>query len=137
MSFKTLIEWLFIVWILLWKWLQACVSWIFSFIASVIFDLMRLSYTTILINYHCLNFVERHSFRRVSGKSPETMRELCLSTKFPQQEIKWNYGILLSVRQLTSQLCHSKFFWLLFDFLIRKVFVRFLSNFFKNICISS
>ena len=97
MSFKTLIEWLFIVWILLWKWLQACVSWIFSFIASVIFDLMRLSYTTILINYHCLNFVERHSFRRVSGKSPETMRELCLSTKFPHQEIRWNYGILQSV----------------------------------------
>ena len=40
------------------------------------------------------NFVERHSFRRVSGKSPETLRKLCFSTKFPHQEIRWNYGIL-------------------------------------------
>ena len=28
--------------------------------------------------------------------SPETMRELCLSTKFPLQGIRWNYGILRS-----------------------------------------
>ena len=26
--------------------------------------------------------------------SPETMRKLCLSAKFPYQEIRWNYGIL-------------------------------------------
>ena len=29
--------------------------------------------------------------------SPETMRKLCLSAKFPYQEIRWNYGILRSV----------------------------------------
>ena len=33
--------------------------------------------------------MERHSFRIVSGES----RKLCLSTKFPYQEIRWNYGI--------------------------------------------
>ena len=32
----------------------------------------------------------------VSGELPETMRKLCLSTKFPHQEIRWNYGILRS-----------------------------------------
>ena len=31
----------------------------------------------------CENFVERHSFRKVPGDSPETMQKLCLSTKFP------------------------------------------------------
>ena len=35
----------------------------------------------------CGNFMERHSFRIVLGHSPETMRKLCLSTKFPHQEI--------------------------------------------------
>ena len=37
--------------------------------------------------------------RRVypSYDSPETMRKLCLSAKFPHQEIRWNYGILRSV----------------------------------------
>ena len=33
-------------------------------------------------------------FRIVSGESPETMRKLCLSRKFPPQEISWNYDIL-------------------------------------------
>ena len=28
--------------------------------------------------------------------SPETMRKLCLSTKFPHQESRWNYGIFRS-----------------------------------------
>ena len=32
----------------------------------------------------------------VSGELPETMRKLCFSTKFPHQEIRWNYGILRS-----------------------------------------
>ena len=57
------------------------------------------------------NFVERHSFRIVSGDSPETMRKLCLSTKFPYQEIRWNYGffrsglgITLSVTPLSKSL---------------------------------
>ena len=30
------------------------------------------------------------------SESPETMRKLCLSTRFPHQEIRWNYGILCS-----------------------------------------
>ena len=30
----------------------------------------------------------------VWGESPETIRNLCLCTKFPHQEIRWNYDIL-------------------------------------------
>ena len=44
----------------------------------------------------CGNFVKRHSFRIVPCKSLETMRKLCLSTKLPHQEIRWNYGIFCS-----------------------------------------
>ena len=40
--------------------------------------------------------MERHSFRIVSGDSPKIMRKLCHSTKFPHQQIRSNYGILLS-----------------------------------------
>ena len=36
----------------------------------------------------CGNFVERHSFRIVSGESPATMLKLCLTTKCPHQEIR-------------------------------------------------
>ena len=42
------------------------------------------------------NFVERHSFHIVLVDSLKTLRKLCLSTKCPQQEIRWNYGILRS-----------------------------------------
>ena len=42
------------------------------------------------------NFVEKHSFRIVSGESPEIMRKLCPSTKFPCKEIRWNYDIFRS-----------------------------------------
>ena len=38
--------------------------------------------------FWCGNFVESHRFRTVSGKSPETMRKLYLSTKFSLQEIR-------------------------------------------------
>ena len=44
----------------------------------------------------CGNFKERHSFRVVSGDSPETMRKLYLSQKFPHQKIRENFGILSS-----------------------------------------
>ena len=43
------------------------------------------------------NFAERHIFRIVLDDLPETMRKLCLSAKFPHQEIKWNYRIFCSV----------------------------------------
>ena len=42
------------------------------------------------------NFVERHRFIRVSGDLPKTLRKLCLSAKFPPQEIRWNLNILRS-----------------------------------------
>ena len=44
----------------------------------------------------CGNFVERHSFQRVSTDSPKTLRKLCLSTKFLLQKIRWNEIILRS-----------------------------------------
>ena len=49
------------------------------------------------LTFWCENFVARHSFRRASGKSPETLRKLCISKKFPHREITWNFGILHSV----------------------------------------
>ena len=52
--------------------------------------------------------MERHSFRIVSGESSETFRKLFLSTKFPQQEIRRNYGILRSARILLySTKCYA------------------------------
>ena len=42
------------------------------------------------------NFVETHNTHSVSGESPETPRKLCVYTKFPNQEIKWNFAILRS-----------------------------------------
>ena len=44
-----------------------------------------------------MNFVKKHIFRIVSGDSPKTRRKLNLSTKFPLQEVRWNYGIFRSV----------------------------------------
>ena len=48
----------------------------------------------------CANFVERHkhSFHIVLGESSETVRKLCLLTKFPHMEIGWNFHILYSVQ---------------------------------------
>ena len=55
-----------------------------------------------ILNFYLIscweNFVERHSFRRVLGDSPETLRKLCLSTKFPHQEIKRIFGVLRGIR---------------------------------------
>ena len=45
----------------------------------------------------CTNFVKMHSFVRVSGDTPKTLRKMWVSTKFPHQKNKWNYGILYSI----------------------------------------
>ena len=43
-------------------------------------------------------------------KKPETMQKLCLSTNFPYQEIRWNYGIFC--RGIGGQIKASSFlFW--------------------------
>ena len=47
--------------------------------------------------FWCGDFVEKHSFQRVLSEPSETLRKLCLSTKFPPQGIRRNYGILCSV----------------------------------------
>ena len=46
--------------------------------------------------FYCGNFVGKHSFCIDSGDSPETMRKLCLSTKFTQQKVTRNYVIFCS-----------------------------------------
>ena len=42
-------------------------------------------------------FCRKAQFPHVSGDSHETIRKLCLSTKFPHQKTTWNYGMLCSV----------------------------------------
>ena len=44
-------------------------------------------------NFLVWKFCGKAQFRIVSGESPKTMRKLCLSIKFPHQEIRWKYGI--------------------------------------------
>ena len=48
---------------------------------------------------HCENTVisPNSLVWKFCGNSSKTMRKLCLSTKFPHQEIKWNYSIFRSV----------------------------------------
>ena len=41
--------------------------------------------------------MKRRSFCIDSGDLPETMGRLCISTKVPHQEIRWNYSILRAV----------------------------------------
>ena len=44
----------------------------------------------------CGDFLESHSFCILLGESPKTMQKLCLSTTFPQQQIRWNCAIFHS-----------------------------------------
>ena len=37
--------------------------------------------------FWCEEYMETHSFRRVSGDLPETLWKLCASIKFPRQNI--------------------------------------------------
>ena len=59
------------------------------------FDALRKKLQFHLMSW-CGNFVKRHSFRIVLGNSPKTKQKLCLSTKFSNQEIRWNQGIFCS-----------------------------------------
>ena len=54
--------------------------------------------------------MERHSFHIVSSDYPETMRKLCLFTKFPYQETRRNYCIFCSALHYTcdEHLSHLK-----------------------------
>ena len=42
--------------------------------------------------------METFSFRSILKKSLEALRKLCVSTEFPQQEIKRNFDILRSAK---------------------------------------
>ena len=65
---------------------------------STVFSAFTASNTPISPHFLVLhrNFVESHSSRRVSAKSPITMRKLCVCTKFLHWEIKLNVGMLWS-----------------------------------------
>ena len=54
----------------------------------------------------CGNFVERHSFHRISENSRKTLWKLCLSTIFPYQEISWNLSILRSAGLSNTRTWH-------------------------------
>ena len=56
----------------------------------------------------CGNIVERRSFRIVSGELHKTMGKLCLSKKFPHQEIRWNCSSFDSVGKNFFSTCFSK-----------------------------
>ena len=58
----------------------------------------------------CGNFVQTHSFCNVFNDSPEHLRNLLFSTKFPYLEIRWNYGILSSEWLLAINYFHTKKF---------------------------
>ena len=47
-------------------------------------------------NFLVWKFCGKAQFPHSFGELPETMRKLYLSTKFPHQEITWNYGIFRS-----------------------------------------
>ena len=66
-------------------------SWLAILMAQFLTHCVK--YWNLTLTSWCGNFLERHVFCIVSGDSPETMQKLCLSTKFPHQEIRWNYGI--------------------------------------------
>ena len=53
--------------------------------------------TVISPNFLVCEFCGKKSFSRVLSESFETLRELCVSTKFPNKEIKRHFGILGSV----------------------------------------
>ena len=63
----------------------------------------------IYLIYWCGNFVEAKSFHIVSGESSETLWKLFLSTKFPHQEIRGNYGIFRSVEFWRYRILFSSF----------------------------
>ena len=46
--------------------------------------------TAISPDFLVWKFFGKAQFLHSSGESPETMRKLCLSAKFPHQEIRWN-----------------------------------------------
>ena len=72
--------------------IQFCCYLIADFKHAVPFILQKISQFS--SNFLVWEFCEKAQFRIVSGESPETMRKLCISIKFPHQEISWNYGIL-------------------------------------------
>ena len=59
---------------------------------------------------HCVKYHNFTLFPGVNSLSDllETMRKLCLSTKFPLQEIRWNYSILRSDGEIQLLTCTFK-----------------------------
>ena len=53
-------------------------------------------------NFLVWKFCEKAQFPHSFGRARKIMRKLCLSTKFPHQEIRWNHGILRSAKHKRS-----------------------------------
>ena len=69
--------------------------WISQFDKLLVAQALRKIPKFNLISWH-ENFVETHSFCRVSGKLPQTPQLLCLSLNFPYQNIGGNLEVLRS-----------------------------------------
>ena len=67
------------------------------------------------------NFVERHIFRIILGKSPETMWKLCLFTKFTYKKIS-EITVFYAVEHAIQRFQHMSVFFQDFEF--KTVFFR-------------
>ena len=88
----------------------------------------------------CGNFVERHSFHRVWGDSPETLRNLCLSTKFLHQEIRLNFSVFYAVEIqifiIKAAKIRKDIFYRKYPFTFAENFIYIAKNFFDHIVFS-
>ena len=93
----------------------------------------------------CGNFVEMHNFCRASGNLPETLQKLCISTKFPHQEIRIEivvfYAVLYFVTHTWEDWIHSEkhcgygYFRISHQMCsMKKIFLKILQKSKENIC---
>ena len=79
-------------WIYIFMWL--------SYLRIIFRETSTAKNTVISPNFLVWNICGKAHFPHSFGRIAETMRKLCLSTKFPHQEMKWSYGIFSSVGNL-------------------------------------
>ena len=79
-------------WIYIFMWL--------AYLRIIFWETSTAKNTVISPNFLVWNICGKAQFPHSFGRIAETMRKLCLSTKFPHQEMKWSYGIFSSVGNL-------------------------------------
>ena len=82
-------------------------SFLFGLLVELVYDMEIYTHQNIP-KFHltswCGIFVEMHGFCRVFDHLPESLRKLCVSAKFPHQQIRWMFGILRSdIKQLFEE----------------------------------